>query len=42
MIESNIETNSNRDPSDGIWANFMNWLSDRTGLGINGCSSSDC
>ena len=34
MIESNIETNSNRDPSDGIWANFMNWLSDRTGLGI--------
>jgi len=34
MIESNIETNSDRDTSDGIWANFMNWLSDRTGLGI--------
>ena len=34
MIDGNIETNSDRDTSDGIWANFMNWLSDRTGLGI--------
>src|SRR5438105_2158625 len=34
MIEDNTPANSEPDAANGIWADFMNWLSIRTGLGV--------
>src|SRR5260370_33495525 len=34
MIEDNTPANSETNAANGIWADFMNWLSIRTGLGV--------
>jgi hypothetical protein len=34
MIEDNTPANSETNTANGIWADFMNWLSIRTGLGV--------
>src|SRR6266571_1433797 len=34
MIENNTPANSETDAENGIWADLMNWLSARTGLGV--------